>query len=63
MNNKWLGIIGAIVVAVIILALVGAGNISSHDSFGDTDKHVSENTHESPPAARARRGRGGSVQP
>ncbi len=46
MNNKWLGIIGAIVVAVIILALVGGGKISCHESFWDKDKHVIEITHE-----------------
>jgi hypothetical protein len=45
MNNKWLGIIGAIVVIVVVLLLLGGSTVSCHESFWDKDKQVIEIKH------------------
>ena len=42
MNKTWVGIIGAILVIVVLLWLVGGSRISCHESFWDKDKQVIE---------------------
>jgi hypothetical protein len=45
MNKNWLGIIGAILVIVLIVWLLGGSKISCHESFWDKDKQVIEIKH------------------
>jgi hypothetical protein len=45
MNKKWLGIIGAIAVIVVLLWLLGGSRISCHESFWDKNKQVIEIKH------------------
>jgi hypothetical protein len=46
MNKNWLsGIIGAVLVIVVVLWLVGGNRISCHQSFWDKDKQVIEIEH------------------
>ena len=42
MNKTWLGIIGAVLVIVVLLWLVGGSRISCHESFWDKNKQVIE---------------------
>jgi hypothetical protein len=42
MNKTWLGIIGAIVVVVLLVWLLGGSKISCHESFWNKDKQVIE---------------------
>jgi hypothetical protein len=42
MNKNWLGIIGAIVVIIVIVWLLGFSKVSCHESFWDKDKQVIE---------------------
>ena len=45
MNKTWLGIIGAVLVIVVLLWLVGGSRISCHESFWDKNKQVIEIKH------------------
>ena len=45
MNKTWLGVIGAILVIVVVLWLVGGSRISCHESFWDKNKQVIEIKH------------------
>jgi hypothetical protein len=45
MNKNWLGIIGAVVVIVVVVWLVGGNRISCHESFWNKDKQVIEINH------------------
>jgi hypothetical protein len=45
MNKNWLGIIGAVLVIVVVLWLLGGSRISCHESFWDKDKQVIELKH------------------
>ena len=45
MNKTWLGIIGAVLVIVVVLWLVGGSRISCHESFWDKNKQVIEIKH------------------
>ena len=45
MNKNWLGIIGAVLVIVVVLWLLGGSRISCHESFWDKDKQVIEIEH------------------
>ena len=42
MNKNWLGIIGAVLVIVVVVWLLGGSRISCHESFWDKDKKVIE---------------------
>jgi hypothetical protein len=42
MNKNWLGIIGAILVILLLVWLIGGSKISCHQSFWDKDKQVIE---------------------
>ena len=42
MNKNWLGIIGAVLVVLVLVLLLGGGRISCHESFWDQDKQVIE---------------------
>jgi hypothetical protein len=46
MNKNGLGIIGAILVIVVVLWLLGGSRISCHESFWDKDKQVIEIKHD-----------------
>ena len=45
MNKTWFGIIGAVLVIVVVLWLVGGSRISCHESFWDKNKQVIEIKH------------------
>ncbi len=45
MNKNGIGIIGAILVIVLIVWLLGGSKISCHESFWDKDKQVIEIEH------------------
>ena len=45
MNKTWLSIIGAVLVIVVVLWLVGGSRISCHESFWDKNKQVIEIKH------------------
>jgi hypothetical protein len=42
MNKTWVGVIGAILVVILIVWLLGGSKISCHESFWDKDKQVIE---------------------
>ena len=42
MSKNWLGIVGAILVIVVVLWLIGGNRISCRESFWDKDKQVIE---------------------
>ena len=42
MNKTWAGVIGAIVLIIILVWLLGGSKISCHESFWDKDKQVIE---------------------
>jgi hypothetical protein len=46
MNKKWLGMIGAVSVIVVVLWLIGGSRISCHESFWDKNKQVIEIKHD-----------------
>ena len=46
MNKNWIGIIGAVLVVVIAVWLLGGSSISCHNSFWDKDKKVIEIKHD-----------------
>ncbi len=42
MNKTWLGVIGAILLIIILVWLLGGSKISCRESFWDKDKQVIE---------------------
>jgi len=45
MNKNWLGIVGAILVIVLVVWLLGGSRITCHESFWDKDKQIIEIKH------------------
>jgi hypothetical protein len=45
MNKNWLGIIGAALVIILLVWLLGGSRISCHESFWDKNKQVIEIKH------------------
>lgn len=46
MNKSWSGVIGAILVVVLLVWLLGGTSISCHQSFWDKNKQVVEIKHD-----------------
>jgi plastocyanin domain-containing protein len=45
MNKSWVGVIGAILVVLLLVWLLGGNKISCRESFWNKDKQVIEITH------------------